>query len=78
MKTQSCATRCTQRELAMLAYWQQRGFDMRKNRTVPLSTETPPSFATDHPVLDAMLGLGIIICVVSGAAFWIGVGAKLL
>lgn len=74
----SCATRCTQRELAMLAYWQSKGIQIRRDQPIPLSTCTPPSFTTDHPILDAMLGLGIIICVVSGAAFWIGVGAKLL
>lgn len=72
------ATRCTQRELAMLAYWQQRGFDMRKNRHVPLSPETPPSFATDHPIADAMIGLGIIVMIFSGAAFWIATAAKLV
>lgn len=72
------ATRCTQKELAMLAYWQERGYDMRNNRTVPLATETPPSFAVDHPILDAMLGLGIIIMALSGIAFWVATAAKLL
>lgn len=76
MRTQ--ATKCSPKELAMLAYWQQRGFDMRNNRPVPLSTETPPSLATDHPVLDAMLGLGIIVMVFSGVAFWVATAAKLV
>lgn len=72
------ATRCTQRELAMLAYWQSKGIQIRRDQQIPLSTETPPSFATDHPILDAMLGLGIIICVFSGVAFWVATAAKLL
>jgi len=78
MKTKSCATKCTQRELAMLAYWQSRGIQIRRDQKIPLSTETPPSFATDHPVLDAMLGLGIIICIFSGVAFWVATAAGLL
>jgi hypothetical protein len=76
MKT--CATRCTQKELAMLAYWQQRGHDMRNNRPVPLQTETPPCFATDHPLLDAAIGLGIIVMALSGITFWVATAAKLL
>lgn len=72
------ATRCTQKELSMLAYWQQRGHDMRNNRSVPLETETPPSFTTDHSILDAMLGLGIIIMALSGIGFWMATAAKLL
>ena len=76
MKTQ--ATKCTQRELAMLAYWQSRGIQVRRNQKVPLDTRTPPSFAVDHPILDAVIGLGIIICVVSGAAYWLSRAAGVL
>lgn len=78
MKTKSCATKCTRRELAMLAYWQSKGIKIRRDQKIPLSTETPPSFAVDHPVLDAMLGLGIIVMVFSGVAFWLATAAKLL
>lgn len=78
MKTRSCATRCTPKELAMLAYWQGRGIQIRRDQPIPLSTETPPSFATDHPVLDAMLGLGIIVMVIGGLGFWVAAAAKLL
>lgn len=74
----SGATKCTQRELAMLAYWQQRGFDMRKNRPVPLSTETPPSFATDHPVLDAAIGGFSIIMPIGLAGYWLFKAAGVL
>lgn len=76
MRTQ--ATKCTPKELAMLAYWQSRGIQIRRDQPVPLSTETPPSFATDHPVLDAMLGLGIIIMALAGIGFWVAAAAKLL
>lgn len=72
------ATRCTPKELAMLAYWQERGIQIRRDQPIPLSTETPPSFATDHPVLDAILGLGIIVMVIGGVGFWVGVAAGLL
>lgn len=76
MKTQ--ATKCTGRELAMLAYWQERGIQIRRDQPIPLSTETPPSFATDHPILDALIAFGIIAGIFAGVAFWIAVGAGLL
>jgi ABC-type phosphate transport system permease subunit len=76
MKTQ--ATRCTQRELAMLAYWQSKGIQIRRDQRIPLSTEMPPSFATEHPVLDALLGGFSIILPVAMAAYWLGKAAGVL
>lgn len=76
MKSQ--ATKCTQQELSMLAYWQERGIQIRRGQDIPLDTCTPPSFATNHPILDAMIGLGVIVMVISGIGFWIGVAAGLL
>ena len=76
MKTQ--ATKCTQRELAMLAYWQSKGIQIRRDQKIPLSTCTPPSFATDHPVLDAMLGGFCIILPVSLAGYWLFKAAGVL
>lgn len=76
MKT--CATRLTTKQLNMLAYWKSKGIQIRRDQPIPLNKETPPSFATDHPILDAMIGLGIIVMVFSGVAFWVATAAKLL
>jgi hypothetical protein len=76
MKSQ--ATKCTQRELTMLAYWQSRGIQVRRDQKIPLKIETPPSFAVDHPILDAMIGGFSIILPVAMAAYWLGKAAGVL
>lgn len=78
MKTKSCATRCTQRELAMLAYWKSKGIQIRRDQKIPLSTETPPSFAVDHPIIDAAIGGFCIILPVAMADYWLGKAAGVL
>lgn len=50
------ATRTTQKQLAYLSYWQSRGFTFSRDEKAPENTVTPPSFATRHPILDAILG----------------------
>ena len=40
MRTQ--ATRCTQTQLAYLAYWQARGHTFPRDAVIPESTLTPP------------------------------------
>lgn len=74
----SQATRLTTKQLNMLAYWKNRGIQIRRDQPIPLNKETPPSFATDHPIADAMIGLGIIVMVFSGVAFWVATAAKLV
>lgn len=74
----SQATRCTTKQLNMLAYWQSKGIQIRRNQPIPMNKETPPSFATDHPILDAMIGLGVIVMTFSGVAFWVATAAKLV
>lgn len=74
----SQATRLTKKQLDMLAYWKGRGVQIGREQMIPLHKETPPSFATDHPILDAMIGLGIIVMVFSGVAFWVATAAKLV
>ena len=69
MKSNSQATKCTHRELEMLAYWQSRGIQIRRDQKIPLSTETPPSFAVDHPILDAVIGGFSIILPSAMAAY---------
>jgi hypothetical protein len=71
------ATRCTQEELAYLAYWQDKGFTFKPGEPIPLNTVTPPSFATRRPILDALIGgLGVIL-VLAMAAAWLGKAANL-
>lgn len=74
----SCATKCTQKELAMLAYWQERGYEIRRDQQIPLDTCTPPSFAQAHPIWDAAIGGFCIILPVSMAVYWLGKAAGIL
>ena len=76
MRTQ--ATRCTQKQLAHLAHWQARGYTFGRNESAPESTLTPPSFATRHPILDALIG-GMILLIGFGGmiAIWVSAGAGL-
>ncbi len=72
-----CAKRCTQKELAYLAYWRQQGYMLSIDEPIPLSTLTKPSFSTRRPILEAVLGGLIIVgaCVLMGA--WLGKAARL-
>lgn len=76
MKSQ--ATRCTQEELAYLAYWQSKGFTFKRGEPIPLNTVTPPSLATRRPVLDAILALSSILTVLALAAGWLAKAAGLI
>lgn len=72
------AKKCSQKELAHLSYWRERGFKFGVGDKVPMNTVTPPSFATRHPIADALLGVGIIATVCSMAALWVAVGAGII
>jgi hypothetical protein len=76
MKSQ--ATRCTQQELAFLAYWQSKGYTFKRGDPVPLNTVTPPSLATRRPVLDVVLALAGIVTVLALAGTWLAKAAGLL
>lgn len=41
MQTQ--ATRCTQKQLAYLAFWQAKGYHFPRDAVIPESTLTPPA-----------------------------------
>jgi hypothetical protein len=56
------ATRCTQAELAYLAFWESKGYTIKPGEPVPLNTVTPPSFATRRPKIDAALS-GLVLLV---------------
>ena len=72
------ATRCTQKELAYLVYWQQRGYTFGPGEKPPTSTLTPPSMATRRPILDAVLGAAVLALGVGGMlTLWIEAGAGL-
>lgn len=72
------ATRCTQKELAYLAHWEARGYTFKRGEKAPTSTLTPPSLATRHPILDAILGASALVIAIGGMmALWIKVGAGL-
>jgi hypothetical protein len=73
------ATRCTQQELACLAHWQSKGYRFKPGEPIPTSTMTPPSFATRHPVLDALLG-GMLLLIGFGsmAAIWFAKASGLI
>lgn len=70
------ATRYTQKQLAYLAYWEQRGYTFGRNENIPETVEAPPSFATRHPIADALIG-SLLLAVFIGAAVsgWVSIGA---
>lgn len=72
------ATRCTQAELAYLAFWQSKGYTIKPGEPVPLNTLTPPSLATRRPVLDAAIAGAIILAALGMVGFWIGKAAGLI
>lgn len=79
MKRQQQATRCTQEELAYLAHWESKGYRFERGEKPPMNTVTPPSLATRHPVLDALLG-GLVLLAGFGSlvAFWLAKAAGLI
>lgn len=79
MKRRPQATRCTQQELAYLAHWQSKGYHFKPGEQIPLSTVTPPSFATRHPLLDALIG-GLVLLAGLGSlvAIWMAKAAGLI
>lgn len=72
------ATRCSQADLAYLAYWKAKGYDIKPGEPVPHNTLTPPSLATRRPVLDAAIGGAIIVTALAMVGLWIATGAGLL
>lgn len=72
------ATRCTQAELAYLAFWESKGYTIKPGEPVPLNTLTPPSLATRRPVLDAAIAGAIILAAMGMIGFWIGKAAGLI
>lgn len=72
------AKKCTRQEAAYLSFWRERGFKIDIDDDIPLSTVTPPSFATAHPIADALTGLAIIVIVCALAGLWVARGAGLI
>lgn len=72
------AKRCTRRELSYLAHWRRLGYRIGINDAIPLSTVTPPAFATRKPFRDAMLGCAIILGALGLLCLWLGKAAGIL
>lgn len=66
-------------ELAYLSYWRSRGFFLGIDDDVPLNTITAPdTFIHRHPIIDALLGLAIIIGICGLCWYWVASGAGLI
>lgn len=72
------AKKCTRQEAQSLSFWRRRGFKIGIGERLPEHRETPPSFATRHPVADALLGLAIIAIVCGLCWYWVASGAGLV
>lgn len=73
------ASRYTPEELAMLAYWESKGYTFRRGEKPPMNTITAPSFATRHPKADAILnGVVLILGGCALIAFCLAVGSGLI
>lgn len=72
------ATPVTQKQLAYLAYWQQRGYQFKRGDAIPESTMVRPGqLATRRPFLDAVAGsaiLAVFIVSVCVMVFKVGAG----
>lgn len=76
MRTQ--AKRCTKREIRWLNHWRREGYVLTIDEPIPMSTFTPPQFATRHPVLDALAGAAIVAVAILMAGMWLASGAGLM
>lgn len=72
------AKRCTEKELAYLSHWRNEGYTLTIDDIIPLDTETPPQFATQHPIMDALAGGCIAIIAVLMGCTWLAYGAGLM
>jgi hypothetical protein len=67
MKSQ--ATRCNQRQLAYLAYWQARGYSFPRDAVIPESTLTPPN--TWALPSRTVLAVTAVVLVAVGVILWL-------
>ena len=73
------ATRCTQKQLAYLAYWRARGYQFKRGEKIPESTTIRPGFATRYPRIHAVIGTAILSAIwMFAIAAWVYVGAGLI
>lgn len=69
------ATRYTPQELAMLNYWEGRGYRFSPGERPPLSTVTPPRPSGLPPLADFLLGSSLIIITLLMLGAWMYTGA---
>ena len=67
MKSQ--ATRCNQRQLDYLAYWQARGYTFPRDAVIPESTMTPPN--TWALPSRTVLAVTAVMLVAVGVILWL-------
>ena len=74
--TKPQATKCESKQLSYLSYWQSRGYRFKRGEKAPENTITPPSFASRHPVLDAVFG-GLVLAIGAGGLVvaWVMAGS---
>lgn len=72
------AKRCTPEQLSYLSYWRSRGYELKIDDVIPLNTVTPPQFATQRPILDALTGIGIVVLVLVMGGTWLAYGAGVM
>ncbi len=72
------AKRCSYEQLSYLSYWRSRGYALKIDDVIPLNTVTPPQFATQRPILDALMGVGIVVLVLIMGGTWLAYGAGMI
>lgn len=75
MKSQ--ATRLTPAEMENWDHWSALGYRFKPGEKPPMSKVTPPSVATKRPIVDAALGLLIIIKALALIGFWMYTAADM-
>lgn len=78
MKTQ--ASKCSKVEVHWLNHWRRHGHRIGRNDVIPCCIDTPPrhGLVQRRPILDALLGLGIIVGVFLAVGLWVGLAAGVI
>lgn len=57
------ATRCTQKQLAYLSYWQVRGHQFGRNEAIPENTAIPPRQMDRPCAIELAVTAGLLIAI---------------
>lgn len=69
MKRKPMATRCTQKQLAYLAFWQARGYQFGRDDVIPESTCIPPR-QWHLPRRVDLIATGVLLIVAFAWMWW--------